>query len=79
MALSLPTVSVINKSIHVVALEDKFSVHVYVNGKLDAQYGTGPKEWAEHLANMLAAGDCPRCSANDTHAGRYAGSLNSNS
>jgi hypothetical protein len=58
-------------SIHVLQEADgKFTVHTYVNGKLDAQYGSGTQEWATALAVSLANGDCPRCSGLTTPQAR---------
>ena len=54
-------VSVINKSIHVEDFDDDgFTVRVYVNGKFDAGYGFGTREWAERLAKTLADNDYDR-------------------
>ena len=62
MAVAGKIVSVTQKSIHVVDLGDgKFTVDVYVNGKMDAGYASGTREWAEKLAKQLADNDCPRC------------------
>lgn len=47
----------IHKSIHVVQDGDQFSVVVYVNGKMDASYPSGSREWADKLAAALAAND----------------------
>lgn len=48
----------INKSIHVIDCgNSSFTVDAYVNGRLDAQYGFGDRDWAEQLAKHLAEND----------------------
>lgn len=65
MILSSKTVSVIHKSIHVEKLDDnKFTVYVYTNGKIDAVYDYGTREWADKLAKRLSDNDCPHCQRN---------------
>ena len=58
MSISCETVSTIHKSIHVVEIgDDRFTVHVYVNGKFDAAYASGTREWADKLAKKLTDND----------------------
>ena len=55
-------ISVVHKSIHLTQEDDgKYSVWVYVNGKQTSAYGSGTREWAESLVELLVNDDCPRC------------------
>lgn len=63
--LMMKTISVSNTSIHVsihvVEIEaDRFTVHVFLNGVLDASYAIGSREFAEGLAKCIADGDDAR-------------------
>ncbi len=66
--LETQIVKTIVKQIKILKVGSKYTVHVFVDGRLDAQYALGSRPWAESLAEMLANNDCPRCLKTDITA-----------